>query len=42
LSFSGDGVITMFAPRGTFSQSNMTAAQQLAALADKLVVWTGS
>jgi hypothetical protein len=42
LSFGGDDVITMFEPLGTFNQSNVTAAQKLAAMADKLIPWTAT
>ncbi len=42
LSFDGNDVITMFEPLGTFNKSNVTAAQQLAAMADKLVTWNRS
>jgi hypothetical protein len=41
LSFDDD-VIMMFEPPGTFNKSNVIAAQELAAMADKLVMWTGS
>jgi hypothetical protein len=36
LTFGGDHVVTLFEPLGTFDKSNVTAAQNLAALADKL------
>jgi hypothetical protein len=42
LSFGGDDVIKMFDPSGTFNKSNVTAAQKLAAMADKLVPLTAS
>ena len=40
LTFGGDNVVTLFEPLGTFNKSNVTAAQNLAALADKLIPWT--
>jgi hypothetical protein len=42
LSYGGDDVITIFEPLGTFSNSNVAAAQKLAAMANQLVVWPGS
>jgi len=42
LRFSGNDVITMFEPLGTWSQNNVSAAQDLAAMADQLTVWDGS
>jgi hypothetical protein len=42
LSFGGDDVITIFEPPGTFNKSNVTAAQKLAAMADKLIPWTAT
>jgi hypothetical protein len=32
----------MFAPLHTFNKNNVTAAPKLAAMADKLVPWTGT
>jgi hypothetical protein len=32
----------MFEPPGTFNQSNVIAAQKLAAVAEKLVMWAAS
>lgn len=42
LTFGGDDVVTLFEPPRTFNKSNVTAAQQLAAMADKLIPWTAS
>jgi hypothetical protein len=42
LTFGGGDVITMFEPLGAFNKSNVTAAQKLAAMADKLIAWTAS
>jgi hypothetical protein len=42
LSFGGDDVISMFEPLGTFSNSNVTGAQKLAAMADNLIPWTAN
>jgi hypothetical protein len=42
LSFGGSDVIMMFEPAGTFNKSNVLAAQKLAAMADQLVIWSGS
>ena len=41
LSVAGDP-ISAFAAPGTFSQNNLSGAQRLAMLADKLVKWSGS
>jgi hypothetical protein len=40
LTLGGANVVTLFEPPGTFNKSNVTAAQKLAALADKLTPWT--
>ncbi len=37
LTFGGDDVVAMFAPLMTFNKNNVTAAQKLAAMADKLI-----
>ena len=42
LSFAGDDIITLFEPARTFNKNNVTAAQKLAAMADKLTMWSGS
>jgi hypothetical protein len=42
LEFVGDDVITLFEPLDTWSQHNVSAAQQLASMADELAVWDGS